>query len=111
MFPIFVAEGSSEQKLTRIRHNGYLARAERSLLSIGGALFVYGMSFGPQDDHVLRAIRHSKVSRVWIGIYGDPGSASNRGLMERVAADLGRRRRGKPPIVNYYEAKSAAAWG
>lgn len=36
---MFVAEGTSPQKLDRIRHHAYLSKAERSLTNIGGSLF------------------------------------------------------------------------
>ncbi len=43
-FPLFVAEGTSDEKLDRIRHSDYLAKAYRSFCEIQGALFIYGHS-------------------------------------------------------------------
>ena len=53
-FPVFVAEGNPESKLDRIQHSGFLNRAYRSFASIGGTLFVFGLSFGDTDEHILR---------------------------------------------------------
>jgi hypothetical protein len=59
-FPLFVSEGSSAGKLTRIRHSGYLQRSLQSFSSMcrnpgaGGSLFIFGHSLDPNDDHVLQ---------------------------------------------------------
>ncbi len=37
-FPLIVAEGTSDEKLTRIMHSGFLNRAYRSFASIGGSV-------------------------------------------------------------------------
>lgn len=110
-FPIFVSEGTSAEKYERIRHNDYLAKAYRSFESIQGALFIYGHSLAENDDHYLRCIRKGKVSHLYVGLYGDPNSESNKFIVRR-ANQLSSGRRGKTALaVTYFDASSANVWG
>jgi hypothetical protein len=43
-FPLFVSEGTSDEKYEKIRHNDYLAKGYRSFSQITGDLFIYGHS-------------------------------------------------------------------
>lgn len=110
-FPIFVSEGTSAEKYERIRHNDYLAKAYRSFESIQGALFIFGHSLAENDDHYLRCIRKGKISHLYVGLYGDPNSDSNKFIARR-ANQLSNGRRGRVPLaVTYYDAASARVWG
>ena len=111
LFPIFVAEGTSTEKYERIRHNDYLAKAYRSFESIQGALFLYGHSLAENDDHYLKCIRKGKISHLYVALYGDPNTDSNKFIVRR-ANQLSNGRRGKVPLaVTYYDAASASVWG
>lgn len=108
-FPHFVAESSSQEKLSRIRHSAYLGRGERSLYSIGGDLFTFGFAMSENDAHILRAIRKNKVRNLFVGLYGDPNSDENRAIEHRVT-ELAERRKSKTSVT-YYEAEFASVWG
>ena len=109
-YPLFVAEGSSAEKLARIKHSDYLAKAYRSFQEIGGALFIYGHSLADNDEHYLKLIERGRVSHVFVGVY-DPGSESARFIERR--ANLLRANRGdrSPLDVTFYDAKTAHVWG
>jgi hypothetical protein len=110
-FPLFVSEGTSDEKYERIRHSDYLAKAYRSFSSIQGALFIYGHSLAENDDHYLKCISRGKLSHVYIGIYGDPNSDSNKFIMRR-AEQIASRRRGRSALgISYFNASSAKVWG
>jgi hypothetical protein len=110
-FPIFVAEGTSQEKLARIRHNDYLAKAYRSFIEIGGALFVYGHSLASNDEHYLKRIERSKkITNLYVGIYGDPNSRENKAIMAR-ARRMDYPKRFKPLRVMFFDAASAKVWG
>lgn len=109
-YPLFVAEGTSDEKLARIRHHAYLGRIERSLLELTGALFVYGASFGSSDAHVLDWLSRGKISHLYVGVYGDESLPASQGLMQRAKA-VTAQRRGRPLQVTFFDAISARAWG
>lgn len=110
-FPLFVSEGTSAEKLERIRHSDYLAKAYRSFSEITGALFIYGHSLAENDDHYLRCISRGKVAHVFVGLYGDPDSASNRFIARR-AQQLADARRRRPALhVSFFDASTARVWG
>jgi hypothetical protein len=120
MFPIFVSEDSSENKMEKIFHNAFLHRAMRSLESIGGSksgpssLFCFGFAFSDNDRHVLRAIARNKIRTLWVGLFGKPDSAANRRVVaaarrvQQLRADL------NPKYeldVRFFSSQSAKVWG
>ena len=109
-FPIFVSEGTTDDKYARIRHNDYLAKAYRSFLQIGGVLFVYGHGMGANDEHILRAIEHNKVSRLYVSLHGDPTSATNKQIIRRASAMPGHRRGKHRLEVRFFDAETAPIW-
>lgn len=113
-YPLFVAEGSSSQKMARINHSSFLGRTYRSIENIGGSLFVYGMSFGESDNHILRAIARSKVTKLYVSLYGPADSKTNKSIVER-AEDLVEKRkesgRKHSLEVAFFDAASAKVWG
>lgn len=109
-FPIFVAEGTSNEKLIRIRHNDYLAKAYRSFVEITGALFIYGHSLAENDEHFLKRIEKGKLSHLYVGIYGDPNSDSNKAIINRAIKMATAKRKAKLR-VDFFDAASAKVWG
>jgi hypothetical protein len=110
-FPLFVAEGSSAEKLERIRHSDYLAKAYRSFQEIQHCLFIYGHSLAANDEHYLHLIEKGKLAHIFVGLYGDPESSVNRQIIERAKAmslASGRRRELR---VDFYNSESAQVWG
>ena len=110
-FPLFVAEGSSAEKLERIRHSDYLAKAYRSFQEIQHCLFVYGHSLAANDEHYLRLIEKGKLSHIFVGLYGDPESAANRQIIARAKAMPLAGRRKRELRVDFYDSESARVWG
>lgn len=110
-FPLFVSEGTSAEKLERIRHSDYLAKAYRSFSEIAGALFVYGHSLAANDEHYLKRIERGKLSQLYIGLYGDPASDSNRRIIRRADQMANNRRRNAPLSISYFDTSTAKVWG
>lgn len=77
-FPVFVAEGTTEDKASRIARSRYLSWALRSLRTgmnyRDGALFTYGHSLNHRDAHLLRVIGTKKIRQVYIGAFGGLGA-------------------------------------
>ncbi|WP_404482035.1 DUF4917 family protein [Novosphingobium sp. BL-52-GroH] len=117
-FPIFVAEGSSDIKLSRIMHSAYLHKATRSLESCckgKNAIFIYGHSLADNDDHILRYIASGTAPDLFVSLYGDPNSDSNQMIIGR-ANGLAERRavltEGRKSLtIRFFDAASAQVWG
>lgn len=118
-YPMFVAEGTSAEKLERIKHHAYLTKAFESFSRISGALFIFGHSLAENDEHILCLIEKGNITDLYVGLFGDPDSPENRRAIARaermvqVRHDLAARRRRRPPqlSVYFYDAESARAWG
>ncbi|MCW5300704.1 DUF4917 family protein [Herbaspirillum lusitanum] len=111
LFPIFVSEGTSNEKYERVRHNDYLAKAYRSFSAIQGTLFIFGHSLAENDDHYLRCIKRGKIAKLYVGLYGDPNTEANKFIMRR-ADQLAEGRSAKRPLaVAYFDASTARVWG
>ena len=112
-YPLFVAEGSSEQKMSRIIRSSFLGRAYRSFENIGGSLYAYGLSMSDSDNHILRAIARNKVERLFVSVYGDPSDEANRTMIERASHLPTERKasgRRKNLDVVFYDAATAHVW-
>lgn len=117
-FPLFVSEGATEQKWERIMHNAYLHKAIRSLdgccRSPTSAVFIFGHSLAPNDNHVLRQIAEGGVTDVLVSLYGDPESLANKEVIANAEALKEWRLRvrpGRPLAMTFYDAASAHVWG
>lgn len=110
-FPLFVAEGTSDEKYERIRHSDYLAKAYRSFESIQHCLFIYGHSLAANDEHYLKLIERGKISHLFVGLFGDPNSKSNKAIISRANAMQTARSSRSPLKVDFYDSATAKVWG
>lgn len=113
-FPIYVAEGSSESKRERVHHSAFLSRGYRSLATIGGNLFIFGVSFAPNDEHILRLIEENKVTNVFVSVFHNPKSAENQTLIARalhLADGRTHTNRRETLSIHFFDAESAEVWG
>jgi hypothetical protein len=111
LYPLFVAEGESAQKIARIKHNEFLGRAFRSFAKIGGALYVYGHSMAANDEHIIKLIEKNKVTQLHVGVYGDPLSDGNQRVIERSLKIQAVRPAKRPLDLWFFDAASAQVWG
>ena len=68
-FPIYVAEGTSAQKMRKINSVAYLRHCYDALRRNAAALFVYGHSADDNDRHIYQAIFSSEAQHVYFGVY------------------------------------------
>lgn len=119
LFPVFVAEGDSKSKLTKIQHSAYLHHNFKSFAGVcqtkskdGAALFVYGHSFAKNDAHVLNMIGYGKIDHLFVSLYGDPDCHANQIIRANVAEIVGLRSSAYAALkVDYFDAGSAKVWG
>lgn len=117
-YPLFVAEGSSDNKKSRIMHNAYLHKALRSFESCcnngRGSLTIFGHSLAGNDQHVLRYIAKGRIRKVLVSVYGDPNSPDNQAIRvnceELTHARAAAKRLPDLDII-YFDAASAHVWG
>lgn len=109
-FPLFVAEGTSAEKLEHIRHSDYLAKAYRSFQSITGALFVLGHSLADNDQHFLKVIERGKIKHLFVGLFGSPSSEANMLIVKR-ANQIASARRRQDLKLSFFDSSSARVWG
>jgi hypothetical protein len=110
-FPLFVAEGTSGEKIERIRHSDYLAKAYRSFQSIGGALFILGHSLAANDEHFLKLIEKGKVQHLFVGLFGDPDSKANLSIIRRAERMVQSRKKSPNLAVSFFDSETAEVWG
>lgn len=117
-FPLFVAEGNSTKKLTRITHSGYLFHSYKSFsqrMKTGdkkstACLFTYGVSFSQNDEHIIKKISNGRFNHLFVSIYGDVDSESNKKIISTVET-IKRKRKNQDFTISYYDAGTAAIWG
>ncbi len=109
-FPLFVAEGTSKEKLKRIMHSEYLAKGKRSFSSIQGALFVHGHSLAKNDEHFLKTIEKGRIKHLFIGLFGDEKSAANKKIKRRANLIAKKRTKWNPLKISFYDSESAHVW-
>ncbi|GIT98806.1 DUF4917 family protein [Sulfurovum sp. TSL1] len=73
IYPIFVSEGTSEQKHAKIIHNAYLNHCYKSLNGIGRKtkednLIVFGTMLKTNDTHIRKAVLNSGLKNIYFGI-------------------------------------------
>lgn len=118
-YPMFVAEGTSNEKLRTIKHHAYLTKAFDSFSRISGTLFIYGHSLAANDEHFLHLIEKGKITKLYVGIFGESDSPGNLHIIKRANQmreyrfNLGARKKRKPEELEvcFYNAQSANPWG
>jgi flagellar basal body-associated protein FliL len=118
MYPLFVAEGTSEQKLTKIKHSAFLYHSYKSFYGMmnqaKNCLFIYGHSLAVNDMHILQKIALGKVPQIFISIYGDIKSIENQKIVSTANALVEDRMKFSDNkntlLITFYDAKSATVW-
>ncbi len=114
-FPLFVAEGTSTQKKNKIRHNAYLYQGFKVLTANASqgrhCFFIFGHSLAENDDHILRRLGKGTFKKLYIGLYGDPSSESNKAIIRRANDLAAMRNQEKPLEVVFFDSASSDVWG
>jgi hypothetical protein len=110
--PLFVCEGTSDQKLDQIKKRQYLLTCFEKLSTLDGSMFIFGHSGGESDRHIFRQIAASSITKVFVSIH----SSSSPRMMhwEAWAATMKADRKSRfdlPPLdVAFFFADSAGLW-
>jgi len=111
-YPIFVSEGTSEQKITKILHSAYLNHCYKSLKTVGSAkksgLVIFGASLKENDNHILEAILQSKLINIYLGV---SDAAAGAYLSERIDSFNRTVEEAKKKKLYLYDYQTVNVWG
>lgn len=106
--PLFVSEGTSEQKIRSIQSSNYLRTVYREVLPrIGPNLVIYGWGMWENDIHILKRIDCLYLYRprvIAISVFNHDQSYCRR-VAEMIATHVGRRVK-----VLFFDCKSKGCW-
>ncbi|WP_231759453.1 DUF4917 family protein [Microbulbifer elongatus] len=105
-FPLFVSEPTHQKKRQKIDHNPYLNYCFQALGKLGGSLFIHGHSMDENDKHIFDQIKSSRVSKIFVSIFGNEHSPENTRSKANAMAFLQR----GGTVVEFYQAESAPVW-
>lgn len=106
-FPVYVAEGTSSQKMRRINSVAYLRHCYDALRTNPADVFVYGHSADENDAHIYRAIFGSEASHIYFGIY-QPDEQKLKvvdGLLAKYQKTVG-----SSASYTFFDSQSAKVW-
>jgi len=102
--PLFVSEGTMQQKVSSIQNSYYLSTVYREVLtSRRDTLTLYGWGLGEHDRHLLRRMRGTGIQRVAVSVFGDNQSYCNYAY-QVIQDDLG------PVYVDFFDSESPGCW-
>lgn len=105
-FPLFVSEPTHHKKKHKIDHNPYLNYCFQALGQVSGSLFIHGHSMDENDKHIFDQVKSSRVSKVFVSIFGNENSPANTRTKANAMAFLQRH----GATVEFYQAKSTPVW-
>mgnify|MGYP001770970095 CR=1 FL=1 len=112
IYPIFISEGTANQKKAKIIHNAYLNNSFKILRTLGSndkrfkdenSLIIFGSMLKSNDEHIIDAIIESKIKNVYVGI-GSIDRKPELSYFESRLAD-------KKIELKYYNYKTVSIWG
>lgn len=114
-FPLFVAEGDSSKKKSKIRHNAYLYQGLKQLTSNAQTrshcFFVHGHSLADNDAHILQRLGKGKFRKLYVSLFGNPDLESNQSVIASAERLVALRHERYPLELAFYDAQSANVWG
>lgn len=103
--PLFVSEGTKEQKVRSIRSSYYLSTVYREVLASGHpTLALYGWGLGEQDIHILERMKGSGIRSVAVSVYQNREADCTRAA--QIIADT----LGAGVEVEFFDSSSPACW-
>tara|TARA_R110002096_G_scaffold257381_1_gene450741 strand:+ start:62476 stop:63468 length:993 start_codon:yes stop_codon:yes gene_type:complete len=105
--PLYVAEGTSRQKLGKIYSVEYLTHCYERLCESEGPFFIYGHSAHPNDEHIYKAIFKSNVSHLYFCIHQPSAN------VQEISGELARfkEKYGSNIEYTFVCSESANVWG
>lgn len=103
--PLFVSEGTREQKVKAINRSFYLSTVYREVMSQSKTdLTILGWSFGEQDLHLLERMQNQEIRRVAVSVF-----RQNQQYCEDVSRVI-RIKLGPAVHVDFFDVESPGCW-
>ncbi|QVX40773.1 DUF4917 family protein (plasmid) [Ralstonia solanacearum] len=103
--PLFVSEGTWQQKVASIQNSYYLSTVYREVLaSPQESLVIYGWGFGEQDLHLLHRMRWTGITRVAVSVFRGNQAECNRSFQ------IIREALGPHVTVEFFDSESPGCW-
>lgn len=103
--PLFVSEGTVEQKVNAIKSSSYLNTIYREVITdLERKLVIYGWNIGEQDMHILNKMKQSSVNEVAVSVYNNDQNYCNR--VEKIIKD----NFGQNTTVHFFDSQSPNCW-
>lgn len=118
--PLFVSEGSTEEKLLSIMSSEYLRTVYNEMKSLKDKVVIYGWSLGDADRHLLNALSESAITHIAISIHPDSNAASamqqknyldakKNQIISKISFSYEEKNKKKPEII-FFNANSPGCW-
>lgn len=90
LYPLFITEGKSEQKIRKIGSNDYLSFCYNQLKKISGRILIFGHSLSEEfDNHIVEALKNnSNITEIAISIYPEQPILNINEMEARLARQL-----------------------
>ena len=111
IYPIFISEGTANNKKARIIHNSYLNNSFKTLRTLKNndskfkkenSIIIFGTTLKSNDNHIIEAIVESVVKNIFIGI-SSLDKKSELLVFEEYLAN-------KKITLQYYDYKTLKVW-
>ena len=111
IYPIFISEGTANNKKARIIHNSYLNNSFKTLRTLKNndskfkkenSIIIFGTTLKSNDNHIIEAIVESGVKNIFIGI-SSLDKKSELLVFEEYLAN-------KKITLQYYDYKTLKVW-
>jgi hypothetical protein len=103
--PLFVSEGTAQQKISSIQSSSYLNTVYREVLtSLSPDLVIYGWGLWEQDLYILSRMSASGINRVAVSVYNNDQAYCNR------AHEIIRQTLGPAVDVEFFHSNSQGCW-
>lgn len=107
--PVFVSEGTTEQKLSAIRRSPYLSTVYGQVLpDISESMVLFGWSVADNDLHLLDALCRGGARRIAVAV--DPDSEDLDLQEARITQLVRERYRYTPPDIVLFDRASSGCW-
>jgi hypothetical protein len=103
--PLFVSEGTSEQKIKSIHSSYYLNTVYREVLSsLSSDLVLYGWGLGEHDLHIIKRIAKSGIKNVAVSVFGNDQAYCNR-VHQTLKDEFGDK-----CVIKFFDSQSDGCW-